>query len=156
MDTLPFSIITDNDRDTANKHINWIRNLPDSECRSEYLRNLKAICRQDRICWKERGYVASISVAFNKNNRQAVASNSQHVGQLGEKLDLKVKIVRVSPTRFGHMFKMTDAGGNIFVYFGTHRSFGNEGDVIKITGKVKKHDTFMGTKQTTLNFCKLS
>jgi len=152
-------IVEQKDKDLAKESIDWIRNLPPVECQGEYIKNLKVICEQDKISHKERGFAASLIVTFKKLGPRNTPkqSMSKYVGEIGEKFTLKVKILDVKPTKFGQMFKMADACGNLFVCFDSSKikNFGNINDIIKIQATIKKHDEYGGMKQNIVNKCEV-
>jgi hypothetical protein len=55
-----------------------------------------------------------------------------------------------------HMIKFEDENGNILVWFTTTNPQKEIGSTITVTGTVKRHSEYKGTKQTELTRCKLS
>ena len=84
---------------------------------------------------------------------------SDHVGQVGDKVELDVKYVRTGSyeTRFGVTYVHTfeDADGNVFVWkTSSYGNFSNGENHVKAT--IKDHDEYNGVKQTILTRCKFS
>lgn len=76
-----------------------------------------------------------------------------HVGTVGERLELYVKVVRNIETRFGsRMMFMVDENDNTYVWATSAKSW-EPGEEKKIRGTVKKHDTYAGVAQTWLTRC---
>ena len=75
-----------------------------------------------------------------------------HVGTVGERLELEVKIIRNIETRYGRMMFMVDADDNTYVWATSAKSW-EPGEEKKIRGTVKKHDTYSGVAQTWLTRC---
>jgi len=93
--------------------------------------------------------------------------SSEWVGKVGEKIRLEnLEIVHIGGFEGGYgwtsVYKLKDQNGNIFTKFGT---IGNQyivkkndsdpnnvivGDIISATAEIKKHDEYMGKKQTVL------
>lgn len=114
----------------------------------------------------------------------ADAPPSEHVGTVGERLrDVPVTIkavIPMPPTEFGprELVKMADDAGNVFAWFtgalgswtfplpeGIDGADAEEavkprspvsGDRMWLTGTVKKHSSFQGSKQTELSRCALA
>lgn len=83
-------------------------------------------------------------------------SPSQFVGSIGERLEIKVKVVKVIPieNNYGHstMHHMEDEDGNIFVWTTASKTWA-VGDQKLIRGTVKDHKIFRNTKETILTRC---
>lgn len=98
----------------------------------------------------------------------------KHLGTVGEKITAEVTLIREYSYEdsFGYrstahyIYTMQDSDGNILVWKTTCNMrtgdpgesdtwyFIHKGDVIRITGKVKEHGEYKGTKQTVLTRCK--
>lgn len=87
---------------------------------------------------------------------------SQHIGQVGERLELTGKVLSVTQfeKRKFHYYDSTvgnitrlDIGGNIVVYFGY---LAERGDTVTVKATVKTHDEYQGRKQTVITRVKLS
>ena len=80
------------------------------------------------------------------------AAVSQHVGKVGERIEIDAKIVFAKgfDGYYGTTWfnTMTDPAGNVFHYRGNR--LGQKGDAIKIKATVKAHDEYDGTKQTVI------
>lgn len=98
---------------------------------------------------------------------------SEYIGTIGERITRDVVLVgRFSyQKRFGfssqtnYIYTMQDADGNVFVWRTTRildfavndeLDFIRKGDTMQITGTVKEHSEYKGTKQTVLTRCKFS
>lgn len=100
---------------------------------------------------------------------------SKHIGTVGDKITIEATLVKMYEyidhafSYYGtthYIYTMQDADANIFVWKTTSsmmiqldeegcrwHSVG-KGDVISITGKIKEHGEYKGTKQTVLTRCK--
>lgn len=103
---------------------------------------------------------------------------SEYIGTVDSKITAEVKLVNIyefDSYRFSYygttnyIYTMEDQAGNVLVWKSTaimgidevvngHDRFYcmKKGDVITITGKVKEHKEYKGTKQTVLTRCKYS
>lgn len=102
---------------------------------------------------------------------------SEYIGSVGSKISIEVKMINVYEYldyRFDYygttkyIYTMADADGNVIVWKTASFMSVNlddkgetwhpirRGDVIQITGKVKEHNEYKGTKQTVLTRCKFS
>lgn len=85
---------------------------------------------------------------------------SEHVGQIGDKIELDVRHVRTGSysTQFGitdvHTFE--DADGNNFVWKTSAYADFEGGAKLHIKATIKDHDEYNGVKQTILTRCKVS
>ena len=84
-------------------------------------------------------------------------SNSEHVGSIGERLDLNITIERIIEldNDYGHstMFLMRDNAENLFVWTTSSAKNWSVGSQYHIRGTVKDHRKYKGEKQTILNRC---
>jgi hypothetical protein len=161
--------------------LEWIETL-DDETNNDYLHNLAVVGRAGLVNRKTSGLAASMVSAAKRATKQAEtkaepsASTSVHVGALGERLrGVPVTLVgraELPPTEFGTrmLVRLADNAGNVFVWFTGGDAlygrwdFGNgeeardmvEGDMLYMTGTVKRHGEFGGVKQTEMSRCVLS
>ena len=150
---------TSDDQALAKIALEWGRNQTGE---SEYESNLRAVCG-DYCNWRNLGLLASVIVAYRKattkadENRKA-AETSEYVGEVGAKITLPVKVIRVIETE-GH-YGLTsiitmNSNGNSLVWFASGQSKLDEGKEYQIKGTVKGHGLYNGVKQTTLTRCKV-
>jgi len=94
-------------------------------------------------------FIEQEKIETEKNIAEAKAKYS-HVGDVGDILDLKLKITKIFgfDSNYGYCLahKFEDADGNSLIYFGNSKqlcndfdSKFNEGDTISITAEVKRH-----------------
>lgn len=79
-----------------------------------------------------------------------------HVGTVGAELTVVVTIDRVISNvgNYGaNLHKMHDASGHVITWFASTVSL-EVGKTYRVTGRVKKHDTYQGVSQTILTRCK--
>lgn len=90
-------------------------------------------------------------------SRNKETSNSQFVGEIGERLrNMKATFVssRYFEGNWGGSFVYTfEVNNNIFTWFTQKMLTINEGDVIDLTGTVKNHTEYNGILQTQLSRC---
>ncbi len=135
---------------------------------SDYERNLGLIARQPTLAPKHTGILASAINAYLKHTGQDLESKrkaagviapSQHVGEVGKRLDLQVTIERVidTETDYGilHIHTMRDAHGNAIVWKTTSKRL-EVGRAFALRGTVKKLSEFRGELQTELSRCTMS
>lgn len=83
---------------------------------------------------------------------EAKKAASQHVGKIGERIELECTIERIydfeTPYGWSSIITMW-AGKNCIVYKGS-AYLGKKGEIITLRGGVKKHDVYNDTKQTVL------
>ena len=78
---------------------------------------------------------------------------SEWQGQVGNMLSLTadVKSMEVIPNQYGktYLYIMTDEQGNIFKWYATQQKL-EPGKRYNLRGKVKRHETFEGVKETLI------
>lgn len=96
---------------------------------------------QNRAVWME----------LIRQSRAHTAATSQHVGAVGDKLELEVRMEYVHSFEglYGYVFIniMKDASGNVLIYKGA-KALANTNAKFKLAAKVKEHGEREGTKQT--------
>ena len=155
-------IVTDKDKELADKALTWARDMAPN---NDFLRNLKTVTENDNISRKEIGFAASAIGAYERAERykkeKHFRTTSTHVGSIGDRITEKVKvaIVNTKPSQYGdgtlHIYTLTDGCGNEYTWFTTFGKL-RKGEVINITGTVKKHDEFRGIKRTILTNCRIN
>lgn len=152
------------DVELANKALEWIANVDDSN--SDYFYNLKAILKADRINEKYFGFVASLIPAYNRTMEYEAEKNkksnivSEYVGEVKKRMtfeDVECVFTRVIDTAYGTSTLIKFSyNGNTLTWFasGLIETY-NKGDKYTIIGTVKKHEEYEGRKQTLINRVKL-
>lgn len=155
---------TEADTETAKKAIAWAAGLSDAEVDNNgYLTNLRTIARCETLPWNGMGLACSMLSAYSRTMEQAREAakrpESQHVGQIGDRMDLTVTVHRVIVVEGNYgttgIHKMTDQAGNELVWFATSGSWLEEGSSYVIKATVKAHDEYQGRKQTVVNRAKV-
>lgn len=149
-------------KEVVEKALAWIAEQSED---NNYIHNVKVLAQQQYITYKDLGFVASLISTYNKamqiemkrREQQKVDSNSEFVGNLGDRVTIEVQSVECVAswdTQFGTTFvyKMTDEQGNVYTWK-TGKSVSNQKSTI--IGTVKEHKEFRGIKQTELTRCKV-
>ena len=147
----------------------WVEQVDDS--RSSYLHNLKVVVSLKEVTSWHYGILASLIPSWNKDlvreaerkAKEAAESKSQHVGKVGERITFNcasTQIVTSWETDYGTMWlvKFVSVEGNVFMWrASTINALPDDLELVKtVTGTVKDHDEFRGTKQTFINRCKVA
>ena len=101
--------------------------------------------------------------AFREKHCPKSESTSEYVGEEGKRITVNVKCVRQHEyersfgyrTTYVTIFIFEDADGNVFKWNSTNYTRIENGAEIELTGTVKAHETYKGTKQTVLTRCKV-
>ena len=111
--------------------------------------------------WCKLDWIAGWEIRERLKAKLPKPIESEHIGQIGEKVDLEVTHVRTRyyDTRFGttwvHTF--TDAAGNVLVWKTSCACLDIEdGGKARIKATIKDHDEYNGVKQTVLIRCKIA
>ena len=160
-----FRIPSEASIEEAKNAIEWCSNLSDSEVdASEYLHNIRVICRRGIIGAKQYGFAASVVNAFhrsimdqiNKNNEAKVRAVSEYVGVIGKREIFTVMVEKVlaleSDYGTSHMHIMKDLAGNRLTWFSSSKVF-DTGVIMQIKATPKKQEEYKGVKQTILTRC---
>lgn len=163
----------DEDYALADKVIEWLEALQEradkGEELSDFLHNLTVYSRSGCVNQRGVGIVAAAIVAYKRETEEKVARAekvSVHVGNVGDKLDFKVRIVGVfeSAGTYGvtyiHRFEVLEGPhtGATLTWFGSNKlkhvddpyKSHEQGDECYVYGTVKKLDEFRGVKQTVM------
>lgn len=121
------------------------------------------ICVAFDMYHPQHGYLAWAVFDYMKNvekfgQREQIPANSNHVGNIGERITTEVKInnIRGMETSWGYtnLVEMIDKDGNVLNWWTSKEFEGEKGDTVKITGTIKNHGEFRGVKNTVLKNCK--
>lgn len=156
--------LTREDINSAKDIIDWGRAKLDADSPNEYIHNLAVIVAGDYCSYREAGIVASIYRAKQRAEQDAakkkVASKSNHVGTIGDRITRAVVVDTIS-SYHGHygevqIVKMrTLESQDKLVWWATNPKGLAEGDKVVITGRVKDHRSFNGQKETVITRCKV-
>ena len=149
----------------------WIERTPEYEAKLAAKRKAKQAARAaEWAAWEaERAAAEAAKKAQEEAEAEAERARkaiSQHVGQVGEKVEVKGTFLRTgsweqksfrgfgTETMYCHTFK--DVNGNLFTWK-TQKSLGLEyGEAVQVKGTVKAHSEYQEEKQTELTRCKVS
>lgn len=134
---------------------------------TDYERNLSLVARQEHVKRSHVGILASAMSAYfrvlgQEVERRRIATvatvhPSTHVGEIGQRLDLKLEVQRVTTkdTDYGalHIISMRDQANNLVVWM-TGSTTATPGDRLHVRGTVKKHNEYNGEQQTVLTRCR--
>ena len=152
---------SDFEMDRAGQAIEWAKTKSDSG----YERNANLIARVGRVTEKELGLAVSIAASFLRATTDEIVRKEKMVeidewyGVVGDRVTIDVVVIRVIPceTMYGtsglHIMRTME--GHSLKWFASSGDWLAEGDVCKIKGTIKGHDTYRDKKQTTLSRVKL-
>jgi len=156
---------TDQDRETAQKALQWAQAIqPDSD----YLHSVAVVARAGFVTIKTLGIAASIlraaELATERAARNAAAANlaetSRHFGTPEERGTWSATLIGCFTTE-GHygttwIYKFATSEGNAATWFSSRNAQLTVGTVYWVTGTVKQHSEYRGTKETHLTRCKVT
>ena len=93
----------------------------------------------------------------------APKTESQYIGNIGDKVDLKVTLVKIRTyeTHYSYygelnfIYQFSDENGNTIIWKTGGKNL-EQGKTYQIKGKIKEHNEYKGDKQTILTRCKIS
>lgn len=155
----------------------WITGLDRT---NDYLHNLKVACSLKECHMGRFGLLVSLFPTYDrelaylaeKAEREAKAAyeraseaHSEHVGDLKQRITVQIhhwKVLSSWESCFDgyheqttYLYKFVDVDGNVFTWK-TSKTFDGDDELKTITGTVKNHSEFRGTKQTELTRCKVA
>ena len=143
----------------------------------DYTNNLQVLLRAEKVPEKRLGILVSVVPYYNnliaRDVEQRNTSNSEFVGNVGDKLTIDiatVKLVNIYDGYYGSTwrYQIVDAHGNVFMWDASSPMWdmvcvedSPKGDVIEglplqIKGTIKKHDEFRNIQQTWLTRCRVT
>lgn len=153
-------------KELADMAIHWIRTevMP----KSDYEHNLVLLTKNDTFPIDNASLVASLIPVYQREiekrelAKKSPLVNSQYIGLEGDKIQAKVKVLRVIYVENGYgyrptstaIIKMQDEQGNLFTWF-TQVGEMEQGQEYTIKGTVKKHQEYKGVKETVITRCKV-
>lgn len=147
----------------------------------DYTNNLQVLLRAEEVPEKRLGILVSAVPYYNNLIARDVeqrktaeeTSNSEFVGNVGDKLTIDiatVKLVNIYDGYYGSTwrYQIVDAHGNVFMWDASSPMWDRgcvedspkgdaiEGLPLQIKGTIKKHDEFRNIKQTWLTRCRVT
>lgn len=134
-----------------------------------YMRNASLAWLNDKASYRDFALLASFVSVYFKHlaevKRQEKASKTtNYVGTVGDKITIKVETMRVIYTKYYQfnyycgtsedVWEIIDTKGNTYIWATSTDINGDEVDTI--TGTIKDHKEYRGTKQTVLTRCKVT
>lgn len=152
---------------TGKVHGKWIERTPEYQAKLDARRAakwaaLEAKAAEERAKREEAERIEAERKAAEEAARKAI---SQHVGTVGERIELEVEYQRSArfdvksfigygtSTMYVHTFK--DAAGNVLVWKTSSGLQLEEGAKVTLKGTVKEHNEYKGEKQTVLTRCNI-
>lgn len=151
------------DHELGTKALAWARSLEAKPGESDFEHNLRIAAKQSVVTDRMAGLVASILPAYQRaaDAAKPARTKSRHVGTIGERLDLTLHCEDVL-VRFdqhdGRQFRIVtllDAEGNVFKTFSDQKAGWVVGQTYEVRARVKAHDIYRDTQQTTLSHVKV-
>jgi hypothetical protein len=130
---------------------------------SDYEHNLRVVVIGGIVTHRMAGIAASLigwyERAMGVVRERARTAESAHVGTVGKREVFKLSLVKVFTyeTGFGmtHLYRFEDAAGNVLIWKSSKDLEIESGVTYNVTGTVKAHDEYKGTKQTVITRCKV-
>lgn len=148
----------------------WIERTPEYEAKLAARRAAKIKAQMAAQEEQRKAYEAKMEAERLRKEAEEAAIKaqkaiSQHVGQVGDKIDITAtydhsawfdfKLGWTTETMYIHTFK--DPDGNTLVWKTSSNSLPelDEGDKVQIKGTIKEHNEYKDEKQTVLTRCKI-
>jgi hypothetical protein len=159
--------VGDEDTTVAQATMTWVRG---ANADSDYMHNLKVVLTDDMLYDPKRmGLVVSAVSGYLRSQEREVRRTktfetdvqSTHIGEPGERirgiLVTKESGRVVGSNEWGEtiMIKFRDDAGNIYSWFTSTGSGKQDGERAVIDGTVKRHNSYLGVKETQLTRVKV-
>ncbi|MFO7275342.1 MAG: hypothetical protein DIU55_010775, partial [Bacillota bacterium] len=146
------AVLRPEDEKLIERALEWVRSIDPED---EYQHNLQVACSSETMDPAHAGLVASLLVAYRPE--LARREGGRHVGEVGKKVELEVTVMQVLTIegRYGvsHLHVFEDREGNELVWFASSTVL-EPGAIYRLTGTVKRHETYKGRPRTVLTRCK--
>lgn len=143
------------DKELVEKALSWLNTNTDN---SDFIYNLKNIVRQDYSSYRNIGFLAALIPCYIRATAPKV-SESNFIGNIGEKIDLSATCVKITPIESYYGIKklhnFIDEAGNLITWFCTGRSNFELNQKYHIKFTVKNHEVFRDKKQTLVTRVKI-
>jgi hypothetical protein len=132
---------------------------------NDYFDKLRDLCACAFVESRNLGILVSAVTAYDREQaliaERAATKQSNHVGAVGNRIDLVVTVARnITLPDYGYgestLLIMHDADGNVFTWKSSRQFDTEEKETFAIRGTVKDHTDYKGTAQTVLTRCKIS
>jgi len=156
-----FVTVDEEDKELSAKVIEYFKNLDHKG--NEYLSNLIKLVKMGYVPSKYMGYACSMIITYEKamnierKKSEKDTRVSNYVGEVGKRLkNVKAEVIfkRHIESNYGTstLYTFKDDEGNIMktFYSGSNISL-EKGNIIYLSGTVKKHNEYENEKQTMLN-----
>lgn len=163
MRSVGFDADSEASRDLVERALAWVGEQTDN---SNYMHNLRTVCRLDYLTSQDLGIAASLFVSYDralgreekKRAEADAAAKSEWVGEVGDRVTVEMaewKCVTGWETQWGYVgiYRIVSVDGNVFTW--KTSGYIDEKDRV-LTGTVKAHNEYRGTKQTELTRCRTS
>jgi hypothetical protein len=130
---------------------------------NNYLENCKKIADAGYVPARFEGIATSMVStyrrAMEKKIEKEITVPSEWIGEVKERITVNAVVKYINALEGGqwgptHLHNF-NSDGNYITWFASRSQDVEIGDKVKLTGTVKKHDTYKGIKVTTLTRCKL-
>lgn len=160
---------TDEDFAAAQKWIDWVRSDEGHEVMEkldsrggDFGMQLLAACKSDdadAVSESTMNIVAPVAAFYNRAQADKDKPVSEFQGTVKDKLTQTLKVTRTFgyQTDYGwtYGYEFIDRTGNVYVWKASKDHSLEVDTCYKLTGTVKAHDEFRGSKQTILTRCKV-
>lgn len=164
-----FKQITDEDREFAKQVLEWFASIPEeTKTKEAFFHNNEIIIKDGNVDSRNVGYLVGLIPTYERmvkernvmQQREKKPVTNEHVGTPGQKITVDVEVIRTRliDGYYGRVqiVTMNDAEGRTYVWFNNSRNHMDEGQKYHVTGGVKEHSEFNGTKQTVLTRVKFN
>jgi len=160
---------TKESKELANKALNWIRTEAEFKDDNEYMYNLSLLCSKEYTEVNKIGVVASLISTYQRameieikrklREEQSNDIKNEYLGNIKDKITKPVTVLfkRYCDGQYpSTLYKFITDDGYCLCWFasGTNDQL-EQGDKAVITGTIKDHQEYQGTKQTVLTRCKI-
>ena len=146
--------VTQGAKDLAAAALAWAENLDETEKQplNDYLHNAWVVANAPVIEVRSTGIAASI-VGVYKRNQAPKPAASQHLGNVGDKLEIEVEVIDTRRLDSGStLVTMHDKAGNVLKWFSSNK-VPQRGTQARIRATVKAHNNFKGKLETIVTRC---
>lgn len=164
-----FNPRTEDNKALVESALEYVKN---SDEVSPYFHNLRVICDSSMVSSRNIGILVSLLPTYDRYMNRKVqeseweaarkqeADNSNHVGNIGDKVEFD-STIKVLTTTYHEvwgtsiLYKFVDSIGNVYTWFTSKHIDFDSDTQFHIKGTVKGHSEYRGCKQTELTRCRV-
>lgn len=124
---------------------------------SEFVYNAQIVAKSSTLELRQLGFMAAIVGMKYREETKLSSVKNEFYGNVGDKITIKVKLVKAVSSQFSVRHEFQDDEGHFFTWFSSLKDYREHlGKTVEVKATIKAHNEFRGMKQTLLTRAKIS